>query len=90
MRSLYPGNGHLLAAVVVLFVATDISQADNWPGWRGPTGMGYTAEKDLPLTWNGKTGENLLWKAPLGGIGNSSPIVWGDRVFVTVSRKQTN
>src|ERR1700675_4854517 len=64
--------------------------AGNWPGWRGPTGMGYTDEKDLPLHWDGKTKENLLWKVPLGGIGNSSPIVWDDRVFVTVSRKQTN
>jgi outer membrane protein assembly factor BamB len=52
--------------------------------------MGYTDEKDLPLRWDGQTKENLLWKAPLGGIGNSSPIVWGDRVFVTISRKQTN
>src|SRR5437763_780699 len=52
-----------------------------WPGWRGPTGVGYTTEKDLPLTWDGKSGKNLLWKVPLGGVGNSSPIVWGDRVF---------
>jgi hypothetical protein len=52
--------------------------------------MGHTSEKDLPLTWDGKTRENLLWKVPLGGIGNSSPIVWGDRVFVTVSRRQSN
>ena len=52
--------------------------------------MGYTTEKDLPLRWDGKTKENLLWKVPLDGIGNSSPIVWGERVFVTVSAKQTN
>jgi outer membrane protein assembly factor BamB len=79
------------AAVAILLLAgADVSQAGNWPGWRGPTGMGYTDEKDLPLHWDGKTRENLLWKVPLGGIGNSSPIVWGDRVFVTVSRRQTN
>jgi outer membrane protein assembly factor BamB len=76
-------------ALTVLLVASS-AQADNWPGWRGPTGMGYTHEKDLPLTWDGKTKENLLWKAPLvGGIGWSSPIVWGDRVFVTTSVKQS-
>jgi outer membrane protein assembly factor BamB len=83
-RSL-PGIGTL-----ILLLVASVVQAGNWPGWRGPTGMGYTAEKDLPLNWDGKTKENLLWKVPLGGIGNSSPVVWGDRVFVTVSKKQTN
>ena len=87
MKPLYLGAW----AVAALFlVAADVSQAGNWPCWRGPTGMGYTDETDLPLRWDGPTKENLLWKVPLGGIGNSSPIVWGDRVFVTVSRKQTN
>ncbi len=76
--------------VVLLLISSGAGTAGDWPQWRGPTGMGYTDEKDLPLTWDGKTRENLLWKVPLGGIGNSSPIVWGDRVFVTVSRKQTN
>ena len=76
-------------ALAALFLATwDVSRAGEWPGWRGPTGMGYSDEKDLPLHWDGKTRENLLWKVPLGGIGNSSPIVWCDRVFVTVSKKQ--
>jgi outer membrane protein assembly factor BamB len=67
--------------------------AADWAGWRGPTGMGISDEKDLPLTWGGKDGENLLWKQPLpGGDGKakpdnnqSSPIVQGGRVFVTVS-----
>jgi outer membrane protein assembly factor BamB len=76
--------------VALLLAAANVSLAANWPCWRGPTGMGYTEEKDLPLKWDGKTRENLLWKVPLGGIGNSSPVVWSDRVFVTVSRKQTN
>jgi outer membrane protein assembly factor BamB len=66
------------------------SRADNWPGWRGPSGVGIADAKDLPQTWDGKSKENLLWKAPLGGVGNSSPIVWGDRVIITASKKQTN
>jgi outer membrane protein assembly factor BamB len=79
------------AAVAVMVLATaNGSKAGNWPGWRGPTGMGFSEEKDLPLRWDGKTKDNLLWKASLGGIGNSSPIVWDDKVLVTVSRKQTN
>jgi len=76
------------SAVLLLFPAA--SRAGNWPGWRGPTGVGWTDEKDLPLSWNGKTGENVVWKVPLAGTtGHSSPIVWGDRVFITTAAKQT-
>src|ERR1700733_11736809 len=91
MQSLHLGCWSVVTSIAALFLgAADVSQAGNWPCWRGPTGMGFTDEKDLPLRWDGKTRENLLWKAPLNGIGNSSPIVWRDKVFVTVSRKQTN
>ncbi len=90
MKPLYHGNLTLLALVALFVAAGDVSQAGNWPGWRGPTGMGYCDETDLPLRWDGKSKDNLLWKMPLGGIGNASPIVWGDRVFLMVSRKQTN
>ncbi|MFT5523939.1 MAG: outer membrane protein assembly factor BamB [Pirellulaceae bacterium] len=85
----------LLIATLLPLVAVGLSRGDEWPGWRGPTGLGYTIEKDLPLTWNGKSGENILWKAELHGgkkrnpefasPGWSSPIVWGDRVFLTTA-----
>lgn len=78
------------AGVALAFSAAGVVLAGNWPCWRGPTGMGYTEEKDLPLEWDAKAQKNLLWKVPIGGIGNSSPIVWGDKVFITASRKQTN
>ncbi len=55
--------------------------AGNWPGWRGPDGNGVSPDKDLPLRWSGK--ENVRWRVELPGPGNSSPIVWGDRVFVS-------
>ena len=77
----------IAAVLTALFMAPTVHAAD-WPGWRGPTGAGYTEEKDLPLTWDGKTGENVVWKIALGGVGNSSPIVWKDRVYVTTSAKQ--
>jgi len=64
--------------------------AANWPCWRGPTGVGVTDESKLPLTWDGKKGENVLWKTPLSkSTGHSSPIVWADKVFITTSDKQT-
>jgi outer membrane protein assembly factor BamB len=52
-----------------------------WPGFRGPEGTGVSTEKGLPVEWGEK--ENLTWKVKLPGPGSSSPIVWGDRVFVT-------
>jgi outer membrane protein assembly factor BamB len=55
----------------------------HWPAWRGPSGQGYSDDARVPLTWNAT--ENLLWKSRLPGRGNSSPIVWGDRVFLTAA-----
>jgi outer membrane protein assembly factor BamB len=72
----------LLAAVLVpLSAFTLVARADNWPGWRGPTGQGTSAEKNLPTKWSAT--ENVKWKVPLPDAGNSSPVVWGDKVFVT-------
>jgi len=59
------------------------AQAENWPQWRGPLGTGLSAEKNVPVKWSAETGENIRWKAPLPGPGMSSPIVWGERVFLT-------
>jgi outer membrane protein assembly factor BamB len=57
--------------------------AGQWPRWRGPTGMGTTLEKDLPLKWSAS--ENIAWKAEIPGAGNSSPVLWGERVFLTTA-----
>ena len=55
--------------------------ASPWPGWRGADGSGITTETDLPLTWNAT--ENVKWKNALPERGNSTPVVQGDRVFIT-------
>ena len=52
-----------------------------WSGWRGAEGMGVSSETELPLTWSST--ENVKWKVALPERGNSTPVVWGDRVFVT-------
>ena len=49
--------------------------------WRGPSGISVSGEKGLPTKWNHS--ENIAWKVPINGLGVSSPIVWGDRIFVT-------
>src|ERR1041384_7773470 len=57
------------------------SAAADWPCFRGPRGNGVADEQTIPLTWGPK--ENVAWKVALPGPGASSPVVWGDRVFVT-------
>lgn len=52
-----------------------------WPGFRGPTGLGVSDAESLPLTWSDS--ENILWKTPLPGPGASSPIVYGEHVYLT-------
>jgi outer membrane protein assembly factor BamB len=54
---------------------------EDWPQWRGPSGNGISSETDLPTTWS--VDNNIAWKVELAGLGGSSPIVMGDRVFVT-------
>jgi len=61
---------------------SNATHAENWPGWRGPRGDGTSYEKNVPTNWNGATGENIVWNVPVPGIGHSSPIVWGDHIFV--------
>src|SRR5262249_32495904 len=79
--------------LVALLLSAGLLSAADWPCWRGPTGQGVCAEKDLPLSWDAKSGKNVLWKAPLpGGDGKlkvdqnqSSPIVFKGKVYVTHS-----
>jgi outer membrane protein assembly factor BamB len=81
----------VLAAVSAgLLVLVGPGLAGNWPGWRGTDGLGTSDEQDLPLTWGGKKDANVLWKVTLPGRGSSSPVAWGDRVFITAAAKQTD
>jgi len=77
-------------AVFLVLLNTGVVFAANWPAWRGPTGQGYCEEKNVPLTWSVKAKgamENIKWKIPLENPGNSTPIVWGDNIFVTQANK---
>ena len=55
----------------------------SWPAFRGFQASGIAEGQNLPDTWNAKTGENILWRTPLPGLAHSSPVVWGNRIFVT-------
>jgi len=65
--------------ITVLFAGS--LHAAPWPAWRGPDGLGTVPEKNLPARWS--TTENVRWKIPLPDRGNSTPAVWGDKVFIT-------
>lgn len=57
----------------------------HWPSFRGPSASGVADGKPLPANWNVESGENIKWKAPIPGLAHSSPIIWGDRLFVTTA-----
>jgi len=67
--------------LALLVTASTPVVADNWPQWRGAHGNGVTVETSLPASWSATQG--VAWHATLSGAGVSTPIVWGERVFVT-------
>lgn len=69
---------------VLVFMATNGLAAENWHQWRGPANNGYSATATPPLNWSEK--KNIRWKAEIEGHCVSSPIVWGDRVFLLAAR----
>ncbi|MBN2314970.1 MAG: PQQ-binding-like beta-propeller repeat protein [Sedimentisphaerales bacterium] len=73
----------LLALIITL---TDVSFAENWPCFRGPSRQGISREKNIPLEWSATS--NIAWKTPIPGEGWSSPIVYDDRVFVTAATEE--
>lgn len=76
--------------LLALFASIASAGESHWPQWRGPTGMGHSAAKDLPTTWGGPENTNVRWSAPLpeGDPTQSSPIVWNDQVIVMTARNK--
>jgi outer membrane protein assembly factor BamB len=68
--------------LLVGLLALALLAGADWPRFRGPGGTGISADKGVPVRW---TADNVLWKAALPGAGHSSPIIWGERVFVQSS-----
>ena len=79
MLSVRVSNLVVLSAVLMWGAAAARAES-NWPRWRGPQQDGQSTEMGLPVKWSA---ENVLWKTPLPGAGQSSPIIWGDRIFLT-------
>ena len=78
--------GLILVAVGALFARTaeaDEAAGPHWPQWRGPLGTGEAPDADPPVEWSEI--KNIRWKAALPGLGHSTPVVWGDRIFLTTA-----
>lgn len=78
MKSIY---FKVIMLALSLFPAASCVLAENWPCWRGPRGDGTSLETKVPVKWS--AAENIAWKTAIPGSGYSSPIIWGDRIFLT-------
>ncbi len=81
-------SGNLAGIALVMLAAAAALGAEsgnNWPALGGPDGTSISAEKGLPIEWSAT--KNVAWKTPIAGRGHSSPIVWGDRIFLTTAIK---
>jgi outer membrane protein assembly factor BamB len=74
-------NQLVIFVAQVLLAAAPTQRADAWPEWRGPDRDGVSKEKGLPTAWTAN--DHLVWKLALPGAGGATPIIWGDRIFLT-------
>ena len=70
--------------LICMFVVS-VVRAENWPQFRGPNASGKADGNNIPESWNIESKANILWSTEIPGVGHSSPIVWGDRIFLTAS-----
>jgi outer membrane protein assembly factor BamB len=67
------------------FCCAVTAPAQNWPAFRGEKAAGVADGRPLPVTWDIAKGENIVWKTPIPGLAHASPVVWGNRVFITTA-----
>ena len=69
-------------AIVLVLLSPTIINAQNWPSFRGPNASGVAEGTNPPVTWDLEKSQNVLWKTSIPGLSHSSPIVWGNQIFV--------
>src|SRR5262245_22403679 len=79
----------LTIAWTATIAAAQTTAKGNWPQFRGPAASGIADGANTPTEWDVSDGTNILWKTPVPGLAHSSPIVWGDCVFVTTAVPST-
>jgi outer membrane protein assembly factor BamB len=77
------GNRFAVTVIILTISTTTDMLADNWPQWRGPQLNGTTSETNLPIRWSKSDG--TAWALPLPALSGSTPIIWGDRIFLNVA-----
>jgi outer membrane protein assembly factor BamB len=75
----------LLAVSLAICLQPSLQAAEHWPSYRGESAQGVAEGRPLPLTWNVPAGENVKWRTPVPGLGHSSVVVWGDKIFLTTA-----
>jgi outer membrane protein assembly factor BamB len=73
----------IILFLIVTVIVSQIIGADNWPEFRGPTKDGHAQANNLPVTWS--ESKNIKWKIPIHDRGWSSPVIWGDQIWVTTA-----
>jgi outer membrane protein assembly factor BamB len=74
-----------LLTLILTLALSSVAYSQNWPSFRGQNGAGIGDGNTPPTSWNTEKSTNILWKIPIPGLGHSSPIIWGDRIFVTTA-----
>ena len=75
----------ILLALLISGVSAQIPNGNRWSSFRGERASGVAEGQNLPERWDGQKGVNVKWKTKIPGLAHSSPIVWGNRVFVTTA-----
>jgi outer membrane protein assembly factor BamB len=83
MQQLREESMKRFAAAVLIIASFSLAYAENWPSWRGPGALAISSETSIPAKWD--LSKNIKWKVEVPGLGHSSPIVWGGKIFLTTA-----
>ena len=78
-----------IAAFVALSAVAAAAHGENWPQFRGPGSLGVSSGKATPEKWDMTSGDNVKWSTAIPGLGLSSPVIWGDRIYLTTAVPQS-
>ena len=74
-----------IPTLALVALTSGAAAAQHWPSFRGPQGSGVSTVAKPPITWNIGSSTNVAWRTEIPGLGHSSPIVWGDRIYLTTA-----
>jgi outer membrane protein assembly factor BamB len=74
-----------LYSFLCIILIVSCATAQNWPSFRGPNATGVVEGRTMPVKWDAEKSSGILWKMPVPGLAHSSPVVWGDKVFITTA-----